>query len=462
MIIHLKQMTGFRLASLGAIFCLVAFTIGAVADCGFGNILGSKIEAVLNRWKPPEVYLLGTTISVNARAQVNEARNYAAPLATQLESALINNDRRLSIEHAKPETVISCIITSLTSSEKMENRTTTEHKKVGEQQVYNDKKKKFETKDVFKDVDVTKAYKVISSAMNVSYQVRDVKSNTQLIADNIPATFNNSYQDGNGAPTLQAAEQMLIGHVVAMITPRLTPTTEPVKVLLPRCELGAASDFGKSGLWQRMRETLENMPALKKPKDDAYRYYGIGLANEALAYKAAGENIETTRKLLDDAAENYSKAIDMKPEEKYFREPQTRINTAITQYTKITEQRAEYAKVLKSKTLEKQKQETPKETGGKEIPVQPPKNKGPATANTTVTNQGIINLVKKETSDMLILQIIKGAPSVQFDLSAEGIGDLKDNKVSEPVIMAMMEKQNSASPAAPKKPPVRGPRKAKP
>lgn len=301
--------------------------------------------------------------------------------------------------------------------------------------------------------------------MNVSYQAKDVKSNAQLDAANIPATFNHSYLDGNGAPTLEEVEQMLIGEAVALITPRLTPTTEAVHVLLPQCELKTANELGKAGLWQRMLEMLMKMPALKKPKDEAYRFYSIGLANEALAYQA--DDIETSKKLLDDAAENFGKAIEMKPEEKYFREPQVRIETAIAQYRKITEQQADYAKHLKAKALNAQqagaKDSNEAEKSQLATPITVPANvtgaRGltPSTSpNTAMTNQQVITMAEQGLSEMIILQAIKMAPSVQFDTGAQGLVDLHKGKVTEKIILAMMERQaaaakpNSVKPAPPK------------
>jgi len=43
-------------------------------------------------------------------------------------------------------------------------------------------------------------------------------------------------------------------------------------------------------------------------------------------------------KFLDEAAINYGKAVDDKPSEKYFLEPQKRIETAIAHYRKLERQ----------------------------------------------------------------------------------------------------------------------------
>jgi hypothetical protein len=60
------------------------------------------------------------------------------------------------------------------------------------------------------------------------------------------------------------------------------------------------------------------------------------VAYEALAYQADDE--ATAMKYLDEAAINYGKAIDAKPAEKYFLEPQKRIEIAIEHYKKLEDQ----------------------------------------------------------------------------------------------------------------------------
>ncbi len=84
---------------------------------------------------------------------------------------------------------------------------------------------------------------------------------------------------------------------------------------------------------ERALETYETAPPFPKPEDDAYRLYDIGVAYEALAYQS--EDQKATMKYLDQAAINYGKAIDAKPDEKYFVEPQKRIETAIAHYKEL-------------------------------------------------------------------------------------------------------------------------------
>jgi hypothetical protein len=49
----------------------------------------------------------------------------------------------------------------------------------------------------------------------------------------------------------------------------------------------------------------------------------------------AAEDSKAAMKYLDQSSIYYGKAIDSNPAEKYFREPQTRIQTALAHYEKL-------------------------------------------------------------------------------------------------------------------------------
>ena len=69
-----------------------------------------------------------------------------------------------------------------------------------------------------------------------------------------------------------------------------------------------------------------------------------------------------------------------------------------------------------------------------------------------MTNQQIIAMAKQGLSEVIILQAIKAAPSVQFDTSPHGLVDLHANKVTEKTILVMMERQTAAVKPSPAKP----------
>jgi tetratricopeptide (TPR) repeat protein len=446
-----------------------------VCGQGFG---ASKMEVYLNRKRPPEVYIMDTAISVRVGSQVGEGSTLARQMQTELESRLCSYDRRLRPEPANPETLISCTITRLDTNERSESRKVTVNKKVGEQQVWNEQKKKYETKPIYRDVEETWQYKILSGELNVSYQVRD-KTGRNLDFGNLTGRYpTREFRDGTGAPSLDGVSQEMMRTIINQITPRLVPTIEKVEVWLAKGKLEDVSRLGESGQWNIMLERLETMQPLKKPQDDAYRIYNIGVAYEALAYRA--EDLKTTRELLEKAASHYGRAFEMKPDEKYFlREPQgrggyspqDRIQTAIANYKKLEEQELAYqqhqqalaqAKAEEQRRAEQQRQQQqttklPDQQGGKGVTPPPPPSKN--TSGEPLTNQGVIDLRKKGLGDENLIATINGARAVQFDLSPQGLSHLLDNGISDKVITAMRARQSALRRAPPRPPAKKKPEK---
>jgi hypothetical protein len=269
-------------------------------------------------------------------------------------------------------------------------------------------------------------------------------------------SYGRDFLDGNGSPTLSEVENSLVRKVVNSIIPRLVATEERVKVLLAQGDIKKISKLGEAGLWQKMVEALEMMQPLKDPKKEAYRLYNIGLGYEALAYQA--EEIPTSRRFLDKASILYNQAIEMKPDEKYFREPQNRIESAILQYKKLEDQIASYvrAKELKGQEAAKNQQvlSPPNTEGSKDVGrsgSQQQSKPADRSAGKPLTNQDVIALANKGLDEANLIAAIKQAQSVRFDLSSDALLNLLQNKVSNKVITAMRTRQNPSQ-SAPRRP----------
>src|SRR6202012_4357592 len=142
----------------------------------------------------------------------------------------------------------------------------------------------------------------------------------------------------------------------------------------------------------RALEALEVTPPFSTPEEDSYRLYNIGVANEALAYST--EDVSKARTYLQQAAINYGKAIDAKPAEKYFLEPQKRIETAIAHYKRLEgEKRLQGDESLKARTAPAGRQ-TDAPTAGK-----------PDDAK-ALTNEKVIAMVKAGVDDETVAQAI--------------------------------------------------------
>ena len=176
----------------------------------------------------------------------------------------------------------------------------------------------------------------------------------------------------NAKATQNEARDDLADGIVALMAQRAAPSEETINVPVPGGKLEPLSALAISGRWSTLLEEAEKAEHLPKPADDAYRVYLVALANEALAYQDAkdAEALEIARRsdissekakqsmaqedkdfaeaqtYLDKAAKLYKDAIQAKSGEKEFREPDGRMEQAVTVYGTIAHHKAEYAEAV--------------------------------------------------------------------------------------------------------------------
>jgi hypothetical protein len=334
----------FWCAVLG--FLLLCAVNGRAQGFG-GSVIGSKQKIVLHRKLPAAIHLTATTFAVKTTARDKAQEDVAQSLSEILETELLKNDTRLHAEKGSPELLISC---SITHFEIPPPQSFTRNEVVLQKGHSVEEPRKF--------------YKV-TGALAVAYQVKDTGSGKVLDSDNLSAKYSKDFEEGSNQaadqslqskvmdpfkravgkktedssvpPTPIELRQTLIHQVVSQIAMTLVNTDENVEVYLARGKLDGANKLAESRLWSRDLETLETMPALKTPKDDAYRLYNIAVAYEALAYQS--DDRAAAKKFIEQAAINYGKAIDAKPDEKFFLQPQNRIETAAAYYRRLDQRR---------------------------------------------------------------------------------------------------------------------------
>jgi hypothetical protein len=328
---------GKRLIPCLSLAMLAASAAGA-QDFGF-----AKERVTLLRKLPGLVHLGGTTIKVKVTGHEGQS-DLARNLQTMLETEFMKDDPRLRVSESNPSAVVTCQIISY--SHPRPTITARQGLQTG------------------KAPAKSQNYTRVTGALSVSFQARS--ANGQMLgSDNVSAKYDEEFDSsGNTAskgilgtmdsswkritggasseslnpPTDDELQSKLLADAVRQIAIHIVNTREPVEVFLAK-KLGALDAGDKqaqAGLWQRALETFETAPQFPKLSEDAYRLYNIGVAYEALAYQADDE--ATAMKYLDEAAINYGKAIDAKPAEKYFLEPQKRIETAIEHYRKLEDQ----------------------------------------------------------------------------------------------------------------------------
>jgi hypothetical protein len=384
---------------------------------GFGT---AKTKVYLHRKLPALVRLNGGSFRVKVSGRENQV-DLTRDLGAQLTTELMKNDRSFREDEVNPSIVISCQITDYSHPQP----TVTQRTNLG----------------AGKNGPKTLPYLRVTGALSVAFQAH--AGGQTLAANNVTAKYDEEFDsNGNDAshgvmgtmksawhrvtgsassedlnpPTEPELRAKLLTQAVKQVAQHLVTTNETVEVLLAKGKkLEEGNKQAEAGLWQRALETYETAPQMTKPTDDAYRLYDIGVAYEALAYSAEDE--KSAMKFLDEAAINYGKAIDDKPAEKYFLEPQKRIETAIAHYRELEEQRRPHVAAAEAVSVSK-----PAATAAQV--------KG-------LTNAQVVAMVKSGMEDDTIVQAVKAAKSATFDLSTGAQQELASNGVSAPVIAAM-------------------------
>ena len=404
------------------------------APAGAQSFGAAKEKVTLQRKLPALIHLPGETIKVTVTSAGEDG---ALPYDFQalLETELLKDDPNLR-EDDKPDTIITCRITQYGQP----HQTVTVGPAVA----------------LTKNAPNTQEFYRISGNLTVSFQAKTGTGET-LISDNVSANYDEQF-DSSGistshgvmgslsgtwsrlkgqknaddtAPTIADVRSRLIIDAVQQIAEHIVNTDEDVEVYLARKDgpLDEGDKDAQTGLWERALETYETAPAFPKPAEDAYRLYDIGVAYEALAYQA--EDRKAAMKYLDQAAINYGKAIDAKPDEKYFLEPQKRIETAIAHYRELDKQHDE---ALRAKAEALTAANNP-----------PPSPSASASAK-GLTNAQVITMVKSGIEESAVLQAIRGASAVNFDLNPAGQRTLLSSGVS-PRVLAEMKTQAAKKPA---------------
>lgn len=440
---------------------------------GFGTIKTDKV--VLHRKLPAVIHLSATSISVKTTSHQAQPGDTAQLLTEFLQTNLLKYDKTLTIDDTSPNIKIQCTITNFEIPAPQQYTKDDTIFVKGKPTV---KKMTFYHVSGTLDADVrvtdrggkTLDSNSFSAKYAQEYEMPDAQTGSVGVGAVVGAlhSMKNKVKPGDEPAPTNAVEleQQLVRKMVALITPRLVNTDEPVEIPLAKGKLDDANKLADGGLWSRDLETLETMTPLPNPQDDAYRFYDIGVANEALGYQA--EDHTAAKNFLMEAAINYGKAIDAKPTEKNFIEAQNRIEVAVTYYKNLSAPApkavvAESAPPAAEAPISTKPAapaaapapgKTAKPVGPKSTSTKPPT--APTTASTpprtapakpaapALTNAKVIEMFKGGVDEPTIIAAIHDAHSTQFDLSADGLIDLAKNGVKGKIVEAMRTRVHAA------------------
>ena len=367
-------------------------------ELSFGPFYNRK-HVDMTRRLPPVMNVSGKTIEIDMD-KASGASATGIELQRAIESLLTSEGSGVKVESNGPDLVIDCQITEYNAPKietRTENKTTTQTV-VGMLQVV------FSIKEV-------RTRRTIASG-KTERQIRTdlgTSANKEGIAGyKITNPFQKKQAGDKTMNSTLDAQNEMVDSVAKNISSYLVVTPEPVDALLAVGKsVEAANKLAEKKLWSRDLETLETVTPLTDERLEAYRLYNIGVANEALAYQS--QDNKAAIKYLQEASLDYGKAISARPDEKYFLDPQNRIKVALEHYMPPPP-----------------RVEKPVEIKAKEEP--------------PVSNEDVIAMVQAKMDDAMIIDNIKEAAKIDFDLSINGQLKMTKSGVKTTIIRAMQSR----------------------
>ena len=304
----------------------VALCLATGAEAKFGI---SKTKVTLKRTRPPEIILVGDTVTVEVSGRARAITDH------QLDSIRQRVEDALSADNTKrlvPRGAESVVRISVDEFEARVNDNVIyeEHYvKTGERQEWDDKKKKMVTKDVYGNK--TEPVRVRTARGRIGAHVEAATPSGPRTAD-AGASYQDEFKGEVRIPAPASSESNLEHYLVELAGTHAAATVtfspDPVEALLAvDGDLKDGNRLAQGGLW---KEALGNWVDRKPFKGDkeAARMHNIGVAHEALAYALPIDSPEH-RAELAQAQDFYKKALGLDPGEKYFTEPTQRIEVSL-------------------------------------------------------------------------------------------------------------------------------------
>jgi hypothetical protein len=434
----------------------------AIYPQGFGVI---KKDVHFSRLRLPKIFINSFDVAVRVNSFARSTDLSASDFQSKLESQIASGNQQINLNPQRPKIVIACQLSDVNRTEIWTKKYETQRQKVGQKEVWNEKKQKMEKKDNYEDVKVEVPYLRVSWKASITFRIYEVATAKVLASDRDSFYHSNEYKEGKGALDSVPGIQDWANRTALQIAAYVVPTREQVRILLPKGKLDRISDKIEERKLAEALQELEDMPALKKPEDEAYKFYILGACYEAMAYQ--NDKTDLLDQYLEQGAKNYAKALDIKPDEKYFREAQERLQTSVANYKELNER---YYAAQKTPKESKPKEplatpsptslsvtgsrsassanslappKTEPKTATESKPSPPSKSTPEAKATETLTNETIVRMVKAGLSEENILATINETQAVSFDPSPNAQLQLIQAGVTNRLINAMRNVKKS-------------------
>lgn len=397
------------LVLLGAAVC----ALPAYAREGFGF---SKKSITMNRTKPPALNTAARRVKIVASSERAKENDDAATLKRYTEEAILGGAGTLA-SGDRPETTVKLSLDRLDAHETWETKEEYEYRKVGTKQEWNSKKNRYETKDVWDNVPVTKQVKVVKGELAGAYDILD-RSGKVIDSGDLKDDFSRKYEEGRNSATPSQVEDDLMHRAAANVASRIVPTRDRVFVIVPKGSFESSIPLAEGNQWDRYLAAVEAVPENRNKSQEAYRQYALGVAKEGLAYSIDDPRRATD--LLRESVSHYKSAIEFNPKETIFTET---YDSMMSSRIPASLPRAE-ASLAGYETW----------TAGKHTGTVAKASAG------TMTNQTLMEMAKAGLTDENLVLAIDDADEVSFDTTPNALIVLAKAGVSKNVIAHMQKR----------------------
>jgi hypothetical protein len=395
----------------------------AAAREGFGF---TKKAVQMNRTNPPLLTVGARRVKINATSDREGVKDDAATLKRYAEEFILTGGGTMATEKDKGDLRISVTLDRLDSHESWETEQKSRTEKTGTKQEWNEKKKKYETKDVYGTVYYTVQVKVLDATLTGSWDLLD-KSGKLLESGSVSETFRDKYSEGKGSPAPSAVEDDLLERAAKKIASYLVPTQDSVTLLVPKGSFEDLIPLAEMNAWDRYLAGVEAVKPLRDPRQEAYRQYALGVAKEGLAHTSAIEDTPRAMELLGEALVHYETAVKSNPREELF-------SKAYSSLFSMGNSTASLPRVTASiAAFEKWK--------GPARPAASTARANSAPAKSVLTNETLVEMAKAGLTDENLMLAIDAASDVDFDTSPNALIALAKGGVSRNVIAHMQKKK---------------------
>jgi hypothetical protein len=309
---------------LAALAVTLALCTGAEAKFGI-----SKTKVTLKRTRPPEIVLLGDTVTVEVSGRARAISDRQLDSIRQRVEDALSADASKKLVSRGGDSVVRISVDDFEARVNDNVTYETHYVKTGERQEWDDKKKKMVTKDIYGNK--TEPVRVRTVKGRIGAHVEATTPAGPRTAD-AGAGYSDEFKGEVRIPEQASSEDSLEHYLVELAgrhaAATVTFSPDPVEALLAvDGDLKDGNRLAQGGLW---KEALGNWVDRKPFKGDkeAARMHNIGVAHEALAYALPVDGPEH-RAELAQAQDFYKKALALDPGEKYFTEPMQRIEVSL-------------------------------------------------------------------------------------------------------------------------------------